>query len=83
MIRKANLNSHERLKAYSQNEGFNFSQRSDIKQFHDLGRINTANLRLGGNEFKYKRFESFVFSGMTTTNTDRLNSSVFYYFPIL
>ena len=32
---------------------------------------------------KYKRFESFLYNPAKTGENEKMNSSVFYYFPVL
>lgn len=55
-MKKTNLHSNKRIKTLSHNEQFNLSQRSDFKAFNDLGKLDCGNIKLAGNEFKYKRF---------------------------
>ena len=36
-----------------------------------------------GDQHKYKRFESFLYNAAKTGYDQKMNSSVFYYFPVL
>lgn len=55
-MKKTNIHSNERIKTLSHNDQFNLSQRFDLKPFNDLGKLDSGNIKLAGNEFKYKRF---------------------------
>jgi hypothetical protein len=79
-LKKGSMDSSFRQKTFSHAEMTNYSQRSDSNR--SFGKTDFSSGKLI-EQHKYKRFESFLYNAASTGYHEKMNSSVFYYFPVL